>query len=320
MGSLGVGHDWVTSLSLSLSAQWQRRQQPTQNLSGCCFWSKLSLSTCPRLTLPCMSCSCWSCSDSDSVCSRLHASLSRVWSQLLVLIQIQSVHASTPHSPMHESLPGHLSPWHPRPNPLGTVTRQLPLPGSSVSSRSPASTFWQTPPVAKGPSPRVSVVRPSAGVFCFWSRLWIQAPELLVRWVQDGGCVNVCGSAMLTLHGGPSWEREQVCGSWKPRTKCRGMDRAHTSAGPCDPASAPRSVPQRPPLCSAPRPRLSLTRRPLSPFRACAIGSLRGPWPVSPPGNVRAHLQWEEASLSRSASSVSNGSVTSPFYPRYGHF
>ena len=49
MGSLGVGRDWVTSLSLFTFMQWRRKWQPTpvflpgesqgrQSLVGCCLW------------------------------------------------------------------------------------------------------------------------------------------------------------------------------------------------------------------------------------------------------------------------------------------
>ena len=49
MGSLRVGHDWATSLSLFTFMHWRRKQQPTPvflpgesqgrgNLVGCCLW------------------------------------------------------------------------------------------------------------------------------------------------------------------------------------------------------------------------------------------------------------------------------------------
>ena len=49
MGSLGVGHDWVTLLSLFTFVQWRRNWQPTPvflpgesqgrgSLVGCCLW------------------------------------------------------------------------------------------------------------------------------------------------------------------------------------------------------------------------------------------------------------------------------------------
>ena len=49
MGSLGVGHDWVTSLSLFTFMHWRRKWQPTPvflpgesqgwwSLVGCCLW------------------------------------------------------------------------------------------------------------------------------------------------------------------------------------------------------------------------------------------------------------------------------------------
>ena len=49
MGSLRVGRDWVTSLSLFTFMQWRRKWQPTpvflpgesqgrQSLAGCCLW------------------------------------------------------------------------------------------------------------------------------------------------------------------------------------------------------------------------------------------------------------------------------------------
>ena len=49
MGSLRVGHDWATSLSLLPFMHWRRKWQPTpvflpgefqgwQSLVGCCLW------------------------------------------------------------------------------------------------------------------------------------------------------------------------------------------------------------------------------------------------------------------------------------------
>ena len=49
MGSLRVGHDWATSLSLFTFMHWKRKWQPTpvflpgesqglQSLVGCCLW------------------------------------------------------------------------------------------------------------------------------------------------------------------------------------------------------------------------------------------------------------------------------------------
>ena len=49
MGSLGVGHDWATSLSLFTFMHWRRKWQPTpvflpgesqgrESLVGCCLW------------------------------------------------------------------------------------------------------------------------------------------------------------------------------------------------------------------------------------------------------------------------------------------
>ena len=54
MGSLGVGHDWATSLSLFTFMLWRRKWQPTPvflpgesqgrgSLVGCCLWSRTEL-------------------------------------------------------------------------------------------------------------------------------------------------------------------------------------------------------------------------------------------------------------------------------------
>ena len=54
MGSLGVGHNWVTSLSLFTFMHWRREWQPTpvflpgesqgqRNLVGCCLWDPTEL-------------------------------------------------------------------------------------------------------------------------------------------------------------------------------------------------------------------------------------------------------------------------------------
>ena len=46
MGSLEVGHDWATSLSLFTFMHWRRKWQPTpvflpgESLVGCCLWSR----------------------------------------------------------------------------------------------------------------------------------------------------------------------------------------------------------------------------------------------------------------------------------------
>ena len=51
MGSLGVGHDWATSLSLFTFIHWKRKWQPTPvflpresqgwwSLVGCCLWGR----------------------------------------------------------------------------------------------------------------------------------------------------------------------------------------------------------------------------------------------------------------------------------------
>ena len=56
MGSLGVGHDWATSLSLFTFMHWRRKWQPTPvflpgesqgqgSLVGCCLWSRTELDT-----------------------------------------------------------------------------------------------------------------------------------------------------------------------------------------------------------------------------------------------------------------------------------
>ena len=54
MGSLRVGHDWATSLSLFPFMHWRRKWQPTpvflpgesqeqRSLVGCCLWSRTEL-------------------------------------------------------------------------------------------------------------------------------------------------------------------------------------------------------------------------------------------------------------------------------------
>ena len=56
MGSLGVGHDWTTSLSLFTFMHWRRKWQPTPmflpgesqgqgNLVGCCLWGRTESDT-----------------------------------------------------------------------------------------------------------------------------------------------------------------------------------------------------------------------------------------------------------------------------------
>ena len=56
MGSLRVGHDWATSLSLFNFMHWRRKWQPTpvflpgesqgwQSLVGCCLWGRTELDT-----------------------------------------------------------------------------------------------------------------------------------------------------------------------------------------------------------------------------------------------------------------------------------
>ena len=56
MGSLRVGHDWVTSLSLFTFMHWRRKWQPTpvflpgesqgqRSLVGCCLWGRTELDT-----------------------------------------------------------------------------------------------------------------------------------------------------------------------------------------------------------------------------------------------------------------------------------
>ena len=56
MGSLGVGHDCVTSLSLFSCIHWKRKWQPTPlflpgesqgqgSLVGCCLWGRTELGT-----------------------------------------------------------------------------------------------------------------------------------------------------------------------------------------------------------------------------------------------------------------------------------
>ena len=55
-GLLGVGHDWVTSLSLVTFRHWRRKLQPTQvflsgesqgwgSLVGCCLWGRTESDT-----------------------------------------------------------------------------------------------------------------------------------------------------------------------------------------------------------------------------------------------------------------------------------
>ena len=56
MGSLRVGHDWVTSLSLFTFMHWRRKWQPTplflpgesqgqRSLMGCCLWGRTESDT-----------------------------------------------------------------------------------------------------------------------------------------------------------------------------------------------------------------------------------------------------------------------------------
>ena len=56
MGSLGVGHDWATSLSLFTFMDWRRKWQPTPeflpgesqgrgSLVGCCLWGRAESDT-----------------------------------------------------------------------------------------------------------------------------------------------------------------------------------------------------------------------------------------------------------------------------------
>ena len=56
MGSLRVGHDWATSLSLSTSMHWRRKWHPTPvflsgesqgrgSLVGCCLWGRTESDT-----------------------------------------------------------------------------------------------------------------------------------------------------------------------------------------------------------------------------------------------------------------------------------
>ena len=60
MGSLGVGHDWATSLSLFIFMHWRRKWQPTPvflpgesqeqgRLLGCCLWGRTESDTTERL-------------------------------------------------------------------------------------------------------------------------------------------------------------------------------------------------------------------------------------------------------------------------------
>lgn len=87
---------------------------------------------------------------------------------------------------------------------------------------------------------------------------------LLVRRVQDSGvckCLQVCDAG--SAQQGPSWEREQLCGSWNPRTSARRwtgptclLDPVTGLSRACQCSAAA--------LCSVPRPRLSLTRHPFS--------------------------------------------------------
>ena len=56
MGSLGIGHDWATSLSLFTFMHWRRKWQPTPvflpgesqgrgSLVGCCLWGRTESDT-----------------------------------------------------------------------------------------------------------------------------------------------------------------------------------------------------------------------------------------------------------------------------------
>lgn len=138
---------------------------------------------------------------------------------------------------MLESLSGHLPPWHPLPNLLGplTMTCQLPFPGSSMNSRSPASTFWRTPQCQRDHLPTclwlgIPLVSSASCPACGF-----RPTVLLVRRVQDSGvckCLQVCDAG--SAQQGPSWEREQLCGSWNPRTSARRWTGLILPAGPCD--------------------------------------------------------------------------------------
>ena len=69
MGSLGIGHDWATSLSLFTFMHWRRKWQPTpvflpgesqrrRSLVGCCLWGRTELDTTEVTYQQCLG-QCW---------------------------------------------------------------------------------------------------------------------------------------------------------------------------------------------------------------------------------------------------------------------
>ena len=69
MGSLRVGHDWATSLSLFTFMHWRRKWQPTPvflpgesqgqgSLVGCCLWGRTESDTLKRLSSSSKLCLC----------------------------------------------------------------------------------------------------------------------------------------------------------------------------------------------------------------------------------------------------------------------
>ena len=99
MGSLRVGHDWVTSLSLFTFTHWRRKWQPTpvflpgesqgrQSLVGCCLWGRTESDTLKQLSSS--SSSLWT---RKRVVSCYLASGTLLWTSV-----VQRVHSISPSS------------------------------------------------------------------------------------------------------------------------------------------------------------------------------------------------------------------------------
>lgn len=145
-----------------------------------------------------------------------------------------------------------------------------------MNSRSPASTFCVTPQCQRDHLPTclwlgIPLVSSASCPACgFRAHRALGAASTGQRVCK---CLQVCDAG--SAQQGPSWEREQLCGSWNPRTSARRWTGLILPAGPCDRLSRAVSPPQRPPLCSVPRPRCPSHVTP-SPFSAGAITSARG--------------------------------------------
>ena len=116
MGSLRVGHNWATSLSLSTLMHWRRKWQPTpvflpgesqgrRSLVGCSPWGRTESDTTKATWQQHLTCKCYFFGNFSSILNSLYINISNIFLQWWWLFQLLS-YVQLFRDPVDSSLPG----------------------------------------------------------------------------------------------------------------------------------------------------------------------------------------------------------------------